>query len=109
LIIAAIIDGLSNAQKDRASLITRENLDNYLDIWQKFDPELTWKMKFSDIWLFMAELKYPFNMDGDFKKDWDPETEPKEARYYYCEPNTEYSNEVPYKVRRYDCFMMLKD
>jgi hypothetical protein len=46
LIIAAIIDGLSIAQKDRASLITKDNLDNLLTVWQKFDPELTWKMKF---------------------------------------------------------------
>jgi len=46
LIIATIIDGLSIAQKDRASLITKDNLDNLLTVWQKFDPELTWKMKF---------------------------------------------------------------
>ena len=46
LIIAAIIDGLSIAQKDRASLITKDNLDDLLTVWQKFDPELTWKMKF---------------------------------------------------------------
>jgi len=46
LIIAAIIYGLSIAQKDRASLITKDNLDNLLTVWQKFDPELTWKMKF---------------------------------------------------------------
>ena len=46
LIIAAIIDGLSIAQKDRASLITKDNLDDLLTVWQKFDPELTWKLKF---------------------------------------------------------------
>ena len=51
LIIAAIIDGLSIAQKDRKSLISTENLEDYLRKWQKYDPNLTWKMKFNDIWL----------------------------------------------------------
>jgi hypothetical protein len=54
LIIAAIIDGLSNAQKERTSVISHELLNEYIDLWVKYDKMLTWKMNIKDFWYFLA-------------------------------------------------------
>ena len=68
-------------------------------------------MKFSDIWLFIAELKHPFN-EKNLKFKWNPDTEPQEPRYFYCNAE-DYPDDVggtsSYKVKRYDCFTLLKD
>jgi len=54
LIIAAIIDGLSNAQKERTSVISHELINEYIDLWIKYDKMLTWKMNIKDFWYFLA-------------------------------------------------------
>ena len=42
LIIAAIIDGLTQAYSDRSKFINYDDMVGYVDLWQKYDPEGTW-------------------------------------------------------------------
>lgn len=70
LIIAAIIDGLSNAQKERTSVISHELINEYIDLWIKFDKNLTWKMNIKDFWYFLAQCPVPLG-DEDTMIEWD--------------------------------------
>ena len=76
-----------------------------MELWQKFDPDLKWTIKFNDVWLFLAELHEPFH-EKSLKKKWDPLKEPKEARFIYHEDEEEGKS---YKVRKFDCLNIIKD
>jgi hypothetical protein len=59
LIIAAIIDGLSEAHTERSKLVNKDVIQEYLELWLKYDKDLKWKIKLNEFWFFIADLKEP--------------------------------------------------
>lgn len=60
LAIAAVIDGLSNAQQDDDRIFKGDHIDNMLDIWSYYDPYGKGKILINDFRFFMCEVAPPF-------------------------------------------------
>jgi hypothetical protein len=60
LTVAAVIDGLNEAQANNSQLINKDNIEEYLSLWQDFDPELTFRMTMNQFFFFLSELPPPF-------------------------------------------------
>lgn len=63
--VAAVIDGLNEAQQNNDKLIRSDEIEEYLSTWQEYDPNQTFKMSMKNFFFFLAELKAPFiEFDG---------------------------------------------
>ena len=60
LTIAAVIGGLSAAQKDNERLFKQDDIDYFVKMWQDYDPYATGKIKLNDLAHFLMELDAPF-------------------------------------------------
>ena len=60
LTVAAVIDGLQEAQSDGARLIKNEEIDQFKAKWSEYDIEGTGKISIIDCLFFISELKPPF-------------------------------------------------
>ena len=59
--IAAVIDGMQVAQDDNDRFFKSSDIEEFIDLWQKYDPEATGSITLTDFMMFVAELKPPFN------------------------------------------------
>mgnify|MGYP006105626935 CR=1 FL=1 len=104
LIIAAIIDGLSQAYMERSKFINKEHMLQYIELWQQFDTKGSWKLKLNYLWVFIASIPAPI-AERNLKEGWE-QNEEKDNLYYF------YSDSVPwieerFKVRKYLLLMAL--
>ena len=63
LTVAAVIDGLQEAQSDNARLIKNEDIDAFKDKWSQYDLKARGKISIIDCLFFISELKPPFIAD----------------------------------------------
>jgi hypothetical protein len=60
LTVAAVIDGLNEAQANNDRFIQQDDIDDYLSKWQDFDLEQTFTIPIKKVYFFLAEIKPPF-------------------------------------------------
>jgi hypothetical protein len=60
LAIAAVIDGLAQAQADDDRLFKNDDIDLFMDTWAFYDPKGKGKISIVDILFFIVDLKPPF-------------------------------------------------
>jgi hypothetical protein len=60
LAIAAVIDGLAQAQADDSRLVKNDDIDLFMDTWAFYDPKGKGKISIVDILFFIVDLKPPF-------------------------------------------------
>ena len=59
--VAAVIDGMQTAQDDNDRFFKSSDIDEFIDLWQLYDPEGTGLMPLKEFIFFIGELKAPFN------------------------------------------------
>ena len=59
--IAAVIDGLAEAQADDDRLFRTTDIDKFLEIWQEYDHYATGSIRIWDFYILLAELDEPFS------------------------------------------------
>ena len=62
LTIAAVIDGLQQAQNDNDRLFKQEDINYFVDRWAVYDPKATKYMSVEDFGFFLTELDPPFGL-----------------------------------------------
>ena len=56
LTVAAVIDGLNEAQENHASLINSDDIDRFMEVWLTFDKKQKFKISAMEFLFFLAEL-----------------------------------------------------
>ena len=62
LTIAAVIDGLSSANKDEGALISIENVDWFIDTWSDYDPNASGWISIDSYIFLIFELPKPIGL-----------------------------------------------
>lgn len=69
LTIAAVIDGMQTAQEDDDRFFKSQDIDDFIDLWQQYDPENTGAIPIDQFFLFLSELQPPFTDDNIIDKE----------------------------------------
>ena len=97
LTVAAVIDGLNEAQTNNDKLIGEDHIEEYLSKWQDFDADQTFIMNMEEFFFFLAELPCPFTEKGM-----------KSTKVNEKEPGWLYSKDKKYKVKIFLLFNMIQ-
>ena len=62
LSVAAVIDGLSEARKDKDSSVNKENLNKFYELWEDYDPNATGFLSIEKLICLLYELEKPLGI-----------------------------------------------
>lgn len=106
LIIAAIIDGLSQAYMDRSKFINKEHMFEYINLWQQYDTRGVWQLKLNELWIFMANIPVPIGEKKLYQK-WVIDEEKDNTQFYYSDSVPAFEGRM--KVKKYDLLAAIKE
>ena len=67
LFIAIILQGFEDTQNKDNRLFNQQTLDNFRDVWAKYDPDATTFIKISKIKDLLLDLGEPLGWDSSYK------------------------------------------
>ena len=65
LSVAAVIDRLGAARKDKDASVNKENLNKFYKLWEDYDPKATGFLTTNKLICLLYELEKPLGIDKD--------------------------------------------
>ena len=67
ILIAIVLEAFEILYQQEATLIKRNHISTFIEVWMKFDPEMTSMIHAQDLPALLKELPYPLSLHNSFK------------------------------------------